>query len=134
MKQDLQMDVYMQTTYLLLRLGFQARQMGYRYLRESIIMGYYDPAAVSSVTKLLYPAVAKKFGIADKQVERAIRNAIETVWTRGDREALENVFGELYDEEIRPTNSEVIEKLVERVHQLIEGNGSNGSIQVENIC
>ncbi|MCM1184254.1 MAG: sporulation initiation factor Spo0A C-terminal domain-containing protein [Roseburia sp.] len=133
MEQDsLQRDVYMETTYLLLRLGFQARQMGYRYLRESIMLVYQDPEALS-VTKLVYPEVARKFHIMDTQVEGAIRNAIGTAWTKGDREALEKTFGDLYHRSIRPTNTEVIEILAERVRERIEEKNNNGSIQVEKI-
>jgi two-component system response regulator (stage 0 sporulation protein A) len=58
--------------------------------------------------------VAKRFDTTDKQVERAIRNAIETAWTNGNPETLKEVFQEIYgDGTIRPTNTEVIEKLVE---------------------
>lgn len=128
----LQMDVYMETTYLLLRLGFQARQMGYCYLRESIMLVYRDPEALS-VTKHVYPDIARKFHTMDTQVEGAIRNTVETVWTRGDKAALETVFGDLYHKSIRPTNTEVIEILVARVRQRIEEKNNNGSIQVEKI-
>lgn len=133
MEQDsLKIDIYMETTYLLLRLGFQARQMGYRYLRESIMLVYHDPEALS-VTKFVYPDVARKFHTLDTQVEGAIRNAVETAWERGDREALESVFGELCNRDIRPTNTEVIEILVEKVRQRIEEKYGNGSIQDEGI-
>ena len=73
-----------------------------------------EPEVLASVTKRLYPEVAKRFDTTDKQVERAIRNAIETAWTNGNPETLKSVFQEIYgDGASRPTNTEVIEKLVE---------------------
>lgn len=68
------------TTTKLLRLGFQAQQIGYRYLREAVWVVCSDPEMITSVTKLLYPEIAKRFSTTDKQVERAIRNSIETAW------------------------------------------------------
>lgn len=128
----LQMEVYMETTYLLLRLGFQARQMGYCYLRESIMLVYHDSEPLC-VTKHVYPDIARKFHMMDTQVEGAIRNAVETAWTRGDKKVLENVFGDLYHRDIRPTNTEVIEILVARIRRRMEDKNNNGSIQVEKI-
>lgn len=105
--------VYRRTTYHMIKCGFQARQKGYRYLREAVWIAYQEPEVLSSVTKRLYPEVAKRFRTTDKQVERAIRNAIETTWTSGDPEALKMSFQELYgDETIKPTNTKVIESLV----------------------
>lgn len=108
------LDVLRQTTYHMVKMGFQTRQRGYRYLREAVWVAYNRPETLNSVTKLLYPEVAKLFGTTDKQVERAIRNAIETAWTKGEQETLKAFFGSVYGDGItRPTNKEVIEKLVE---------------------
>lgn len=97
----------------MLKCGFQARQKGYRYLREAVWIAYQEPEVLTSVTKCLYPEVAKRFHTTDTQVEGAIRNAIETAWCSGDPEALKAFFKELYgDGTIRPTNTEVIEKMV----------------------
>lgn len=97
----------------MIKCGFQARQKGYRYLREAVWIACQEPEVLSSVTKRLYPEVAKRFYTTDKQVERAIRNAIETAWTSGDPEALKMAFQDLYsDKTIRPTNTKVIENLV----------------------
>lgn len=102
-----------QTTYHMVKMGFQTRQRGYRYLREAVWVAYSKPETLNSVTKLLYPEVAKLFSTTDKQIERAIRNAIETAWTKGEQETLKAFFGDVYgDGSARPTNKEVIEKLV----------------------
>jgi len=106
-------NIYQRATYLMVKCGFQARQKGYRYLREAVWIACQEPAVLTQVTKCLYPEVAKHFNTTDKQVERAIRNAIETAWTNGEPEALKEFFGETYgDGTVRPTNTEVIGKMV----------------------
>ncbi|MDE6053388.1 MAG: sporulation initiation factor Spo0A C-terminal domain-containing protein [Lachnospiraceae bacterium] len=106
-------NIYRRTTYHMVKCGFRARQKGYRYLREAVWIAYQEPEVLSSVTKRLYPEVAKRFNTTDKQVERAIRNAIETAWNKGDPESLKTFFKEIYgDGTIRPTNTKVIEMFV----------------------
>ena len=113
--------VFGRTTYHMVKCGFQARQKGYRYLREAVCIAFYEPEVLASVTKRLYPEVAKRFDTTDKQVERAIRNAIETAWTNGNPETLKAVFEKVYgDGTTRPTNTEVIEKLVEHAVPAME--------------
>ena len=106
-------DIYRRTTYHMVKCGFQARQKGYRYLREAVWIAYQEPEVLGSVTKRLYPEVAKRFNTTDKQVERAIRNTIETAWTKGEPETLKTFFKDIYgDGTIRPTNTEVIKEMV----------------------
>lgn len=112
-EESLRVRVFTQTTRQMVNLGFQARQRGYRYLREAVWVAYKDPATLAAITKRLYPVVAKCFDTSDKQVERAIRNAIETAWLQGKPETLRDFFGETYrGGTIRPTNKEVIARFV----------------------
>ena len=69
-------------TKIMLEIGVPAHLKGYHYLRDAIILSGKDMEVVSSVTKLLYPTIAKHFKTTDQKVERAIRNAIEVSWTR----------------------------------------------------
>lgn len=116
MNADDRVDILKHTTYLLLRCGFQANQLGYRYLREAVLMACQEEEVVTSVTKLLYPEIAKRFKINDKQVERAIRNSIETAWEKGNQEVLQEIFRECYEKSSeRPTNTEVIKVLRDKV-------------------
>lgn len=117
-EESLRVRVFTQTTRQMVNLGFQARQRGYRYLREAVWVAYKDPATLAAITKRLYPVVAKCFDTSDKQVERAIRNAIETAWLQGKPETLRDFFGETYrDGTIRPTNKEVIGRFVEFINK-----------------
>ena len=62
-------------------------------MRDAILLCGRDIEAVTSVTKLLYPTVAKHFKTTNQKVERAIRNAIEVSWTRGNTDTFEEMFG-----------------------------------------
>ena len=71
---------------------------------------------VSSVTKLLYPTIAKHFKTTDQKVERAIRNAIEVSWSRGNVETFEKIFGySVASGRTRPTNSEYIARIADNI-------------------
>lgn len=104
-------------TDLILKLGVPANIKGYRFLREAILMVWNDMELVSSVTKLLYPGIARKYGTTDKKVERAIRNAVETSWKRGDDKIFFQLFG--YSQNTgrtRPTNSEFIARVADEIY------------------
>lgn len=104
-------------TKIMLELGVPAHLKGYHYLREAILLSENDMEIVSSVTKLLYPEIAKKFHTTDQKVERAIRNAIEVSWMRGNTEMIEELFGYSANHgKSRPTNSEYIARLADKVH------------------
>ncbi len=96
-------------TDILHEIGVPAHIKGYQYLREAIILTINDMEIINSVTKVLYPAVAKKFNTTPSRVERAIRHAIEVAWDRGDIEVLQKFFGYTVSNiKGKPTNSEFI--------------------------
>ena len=75
-----------------------------------------DMEVINAVTKVLYPAVAKKFGTTASRVERAIRHAIEVAWDRGDLETLQKYFGyTVSNAKGKPTNSEFIAMIADRI-------------------
>ncbi len=96
-------------TEIIHEIGVPAHIKGYQYLREAIILTVNDMDAINAVTKVLYPAVAKKFATTPSRVERAIRHAIEVAWDRGDLEVLQKYFGYTVSNiKGKPTNSECI--------------------------
>ena len=96
-------------TEVIHEIGVPAHIKGYQYLREAIILTINDMDVINAVTKVLYPAVAKKFGTTPSRVERAIRHAIEVAWDRGDLEVLQKFFGYTVSNiKGKPTNSEFI--------------------------
>ncbi len=111
---DYELERYI--TEIMLDIGVPAHLKGYHYLRDAIMMSGRDMEVVSSVTKLLYPAIARRFRTTDQKVERAIRNAIEVSWNRGNTETFEKMFGySALSGRTRPTNSEYIARIADKV-------------------
>ncbi|MBQ2580727.1 MAG: sporulation transcription factor Spo0A, partial [Ruminococcus sp.] len=103
-------------TDIIHQIGVPAHIKGYHYLREAIMASVGDKEMLESVTKLLYPAVAKKFSTTPSRVERAIRHAIEIAWDRGDVDTLNSFFG--YTINVgkgKPTNSEFIALITDKI-------------------
>ena len=102
-------DLEAAVTEVIHEIGVPAHIKGYQYLREAIILTINDMEIINAVTKVLYPAVAKKFGTTSSRVERAIRHAIEVAWDRGDLDTLQKFFGYTVSNiKGKPTNSEFI--------------------------
>ncbi len=111
---DCELEKYI--TAIMLDIGVPAHLKGYHYLRDAILLSGRDMEVVSSVTKLLYPAIAKRFKTTDQKVERAIRNAIEVSWSRGNAETFKKMFGySVLSGKSRPTNSEYIARIADKV-------------------
>jgi len=103
-------------TELMLDMGVPAHLKGYHYLRTAILLAEEDMEVVGSVTKLLYPEIAKRFKTTEQKVERAIRNAIEVSWARGNADTFEDLFGYSFlTGNSRPTNSEYIAQIADRI-------------------
>lgn len=110
-------DMKYYITRLMLESGVPAHLRGYHYLREAVFLSVKNMELVGSVTKLLYPEIAKAYKTTDQKVERAIRNAVEVSWQRGSEELFEEIFG--YSRKTgkkRPTNSEYIAGIADKVH------------------
>ena len=115
---DFELERYI--TEIMLDIGVPAHLKGYHYLRDAILLSGRDMEVVSSVTKLLYPTIAKRFKTTDQKVERAIRNAIEVSWTRGNVETFERLFGySVQSGKNRPTNSEYIARIADKIRLFI---------------
>lgn len=109
-------DLERYITDIMLDIGVPAHLKGYHYLRDAILLSGRDMEVVSSVTKLLYPTIAKRFKTTNQKVERAIRNAIEVSWIRGNTETFEKMFGySASSGRTRPTNSEYIARIADKV-------------------
>ncbi|MBM7607164.1 two-component system response regulator (stage 0 sporulation protein A) [Lysinibacillus composti] len=103
-------------TAIIKEIGVPAHIKGYSYLREAIQMVYYDIELLGSVTKILYPEIAKKFGTTPSRVERAIRHAIEVAWNRGNYESISQMFGyTVHHLKSKPTNSEFIAMIADKI-------------------
>ena len=97
-------------------LGVPAHIKGYHYIRDAIIMVINDLEMINSITKLLYPTIAKKYKTTSSRVERAIRHAIEVAWGRGQIEIIDEIFGyTISNGKGKPTNSEFIAMIADRL-------------------
>lgn len=111
---DCELERYI--TDIMLDIGVPAHLKGYHYLRDAILLSGRDMEVVSSVTKLLYPTIARRFRTTDQKVERAIRNAIEVSWSRGNVRTFEKMFGySVLSGRTRPTNSEYIARIADKI-------------------
>ncbi|PYG86831.1 two-component system response regulator (stage 0 sporulation protein A) [Ruminiclostridium sufflavum DSM 19573] len=105
-----------EVTNIMHEIGVPAHIKGYQYLRDAIMMVVKDLDVINSITKLLYPSIAKDYNTTPSRVERAIRHAIEVAWSRGQVEAIDALFG--YTVNIgkgKPTNSEFIAMIADKL-------------------
>ena len=109
-------DIEAQVTRIIHQIGVPAHIKGYQYLRTAILLTVKDSDIINSVTKILYPSVAKKYQTTTSRVERAIRHAIEVAWDRGDVDTLNSYFGyTIQNNRGKPTNSEFIAMIADNL-------------------
>lgn len=109
-------DLELMITEIIHEIGVPAHIKGYHYLREAIILSVKNSEIINSVTKLLYPTVAKSHKTTASRVERAIRHAIEVAWDRGDIDVLDAYFGyTIQNDRGKPTNSEFIAMISDKL-------------------
>jgi two-component system response regulator (stage 0 sporulation protein A) len=112
MEKNLEVDV----TNIIHEIGVPAHIKGYQYLRDAIIMSVQDMDMLNSITKILYPTIAKKHQTTPSRVERAIRHAIEVAWSRGKMDTIDELFGYTVSTgKGKPTNSEFIALIADKI-------------------
>jgi two-component system response regulator (stage 0 sporulation protein A) len=103
-------------TSIFLTIGIPAHIKGYHFLREGVKMVMENHDLINSITKELYPGIAKQFNTTASKVERAIRHAIEVAWTRGRIEKINQIFGyNIYTKNDKPTNGEFIALMADKL-------------------
>lgn len=106
----------MEVTNIIHEIGVPAHIKGYQYIRDAIILSIKDSEMINSITKILYPAISKKYQTTPSRVERAIRHSIEVAWSRGNTDVIEEFFGyTVSDGKGKPTNSEFIALIADRL-------------------
>lgn len=109
-------DIETNITNIMHEIGVPAHIKGYLYLRKAITMVYHDIELLGSVTKILYPDIAKEFNTTASRVERAIRHAIEVAWNRGNIDTITDLFGYTINvSKAKPTNSEFIAMVADKL-------------------
>lgn len=122
-------DLDIEITNLLHEIGVPAHIKGYLYLREAIAMVFNNVEILGSITKVLYPVIAKKFKTTSSRVERAIRHSIEVAWSRGNVETISEIFSYTINfNKSKPTNSEFIAMIADKLrlaHKIANGSRVN---------
>ena len=109
---NLEMDV----TNIIHEIGVPEHIKGYQYLRDAIMMSVDDSEMLNSITKILYPSIAKQHKTTPSRVERAIRHAIEVAWTRGKVDTIDELFGYTVNNgKGKPTNSEFVALIADKI-------------------
>lgn len=112
MERNLEFDV----TNIIHEIGVPAHIKGYQYLRDAIMMSVNDGEMLNSITKLLYPSIAKMHKTTPSRVERAIRHAIEVAWSRGKIDTINDLFGyTVSNGKGKPTNSEFVALITDKI-------------------
>ena len=107
--EDVNVEVLKKVCNKLFAFGVPAHVSGYKYLISAIMLTIDDPTCLREVTGRLYPTIAAEFNTLPARVERAIRNAIEISFVRGNRVALHDFFGSAVNvHKGKITNSEFI--------------------------
>lgn len=111
-EKNLETDV----TNIIHEIGVPAHIKGYQYLRDAIIMSVDNREVINSITKVLYPTIAKMNKTTPSRVERAIRHAIEVAWSRGKMDTIDELFGyTIHTGKGKPTNSEFIALIADKI-------------------
>lgn len=109
-------SVYDQVAEILKKLGIAPDKNGFHYLRKAIYECYLEPSLLTSITKEIYPMLAKSFSKKESCIERSIRSAIETGWDRGNYEYSNELFSNCVDYyKTKPTNGEFIAIVVDKL-------------------
>ncbi len=103
-------------TDIIHEIGVPAHIKGYQYLRDAIMMSVNDDEMLNSITKVLYPSIAKRHKTTPSRVERAIRHAIEVAWSRGKMDTIDELFGYTVNNgKGKPTNSEFVALIADKI-------------------
>ena len=91
-------------TELFKDLEIPANVKGFEYLRYAITLKYLYPEKYLSLSKELYPEIAKYYSTTSARVERACRHAIKVGYSRGNVEQYYKFFGKTLGNK-QPKNS-----------------------------
>lgn len=122
-------DLECAVTEIIHQVGIPAHIKGYHYLRTAIMLAVNNDEMINSITKLLYPTVAKQYNTTSSRVERAIRHAIEIAWDRGDIDVLTRIFSyTVHTTKGKPTNSEFIALIADHLRLKSKQNANRNAV------
>jgi len=119
---------------LLLALGVPTKLRGYAYLREAILFDMEMPG--QSITKVIYPEVARLCGCEAMHVERSIRSAIQAAWAHREEHLWQLYFPQESANGSRwPTNGAFLTRLADglRNRQVLDELPDSSTINHEGV-
>ncbi len=104
---------------MLRNLNVSAELIGYVYMCESILIYANTQEASISITKVIYPIIAKRFKTTCCCVEKTMRLSIDIAWKAGNMEYQKKYFGYSRNdnEQKRPTNLKFIATMANNLLQ-----------------
>lgn len=103
---------------MIISYGIMPHLLGFGYLRDAVVMTSTGQTPLRGITKILYPDLARRYRVSDRDVERCIRHAIKYGWDSRRMESA--LLAEAFPESGRsPTNLEFIGFLTSRVQELM---------------
>lgn len=107
---------------MLIEIGTPVNLQGYKFLKDAVCFVLDENDLINNVTKKLYPLVAQKENVSASVVERSIRHCVDCAILRKGTRGINSVFKcEVYDPYYKPSNSELIALLAEKlVAELLE--------------
>ena len=101
---------------LLKALELRPELTAWRFLPEMAALTAVHPALLDGLSAHLYPLIGSRYGMRPAAVERSLRLAVESAWTRSSIWALERFFGQSIDpEKGKPTNREFLCQVCEHL-------------------
>lgn len=82
-------------TDILKDLGIPMSNLGFKYIKEALILTINGQTEISGITKPggLYELISEKHNTKSSRVERAIRHAMETCFIKCDKDTIKKYFG-----------------------------------------
>ena len=97
-------------------IGIKRKLVGFDFLVEAVMIYVNSSEEDVHITNDIYPEVAKIKQTTTMSVERSIRCAIESAFTRADIMRLHRYYPFPYDDERgRPTNTQFIANMADRI-------------------
>lgn len=107
-------------THVLREMEMPPHLKGFACIRDGVAILLNEPEAITSVTKVLYPKIAQINNTTATRVERAMRNAIEITWNRGNEILLKELFPYHWKNYIKPSNSEFIANIADYIRSVAQ--------------
>ena len=102
--------------YELQQMVIKRSLVGFRFLVEAVMLYMKCPEEHVHITNDIYPEIARRMQVTTMAVERSIRSAIESAFTRANITRLQRYYPFPYDDEHgRPTNTQFISNMARRI-------------------